>query len=300
MIDLPNEYKAKVLNALFEQRDNFTGSDTKYAKQYGINPSIYSRLKNGSDYNGLIKNEEFLRIGKQLGVGLGNRTWNIARTPVFTMIEQDINHCKENSKAMMFVDEADIGKTVAAKYLSRNLKNCFYIDGSQCKKERSFIKEMARVIGISTTGTIDTVKAEIKYYLNVIPNPVVMIDEAGDLEYKAFLNIKEFWNATEGQCGWYLMGAEGLKNKFKRGIEREKVGYTEIFSRFSGKYSSITPIDRNEKSRFYRELVTTVMEANVTIHTPEQKQRILNRCIIETEGKINGLRRLDSLLILNQ
>ena len=47
---------------------------------------------------------------------------------------------------------------------------------------------------------------------------------------KPFLELKALWNATERCCAWYMMGADGLKEKINRAIEGKKVGYTEMLS----------------------------------------------------------------------
>ena len=60
-------------------------------------------------------------------------------------------------------------------------------------------------------------------YLRTIDTPLVILDEAGDLQYEAFLELKALWNATERCCAWYMMGADGLKEKINRAIEGKKV-----------------------------------------------------------------------------
>ncbi|QYS86335.1 hypothetical protein JJC03_15655 [Flavobacterium oreochromis] len=48
-MNLTNEFRQKVVNALLEQRENYGGSDSDYAKSKGIKPAIFSRLKNGGN-----------------------------------------------------------------------------------------------------------------------------------------------------------------------------------------------------------------------------------------------------------
>lgn len=45
MIELTEDFKAKVLAALTEARDRYDGSDANFAKKYGINKTVYSSLK---------------------------------------------------------------------------------------------------------------------------------------------------------------------------------------------------------------------------------------------------------------
>ncbi len=72
----------------------------------------------------------------------------MARTDVFTLIEEDVSFCQAHAKGMMCVDDCGIGKTFSAKYLSRSLKNCFYVDASQAKTKQQFIRLIAKTIGV--------------------------------------------------------------------------------------------------------------------------------------------------------
>ncbi|MDL2315061.1 ATP-binding protein [Bacteroidales bacterium OttesenSCG-928-C19] len=295
-MELTNDYKQKVVEHLMIARKNFDGVDTVFAKQYGINNSVFSRIRKGETEK-LLSVTQWLTIGRKLGVVLNERKWNIAKTDVFAMIEEDVLFCKEYSKSRIFVDECEIGKTVAAKYLSRNLKNCFYVDASQATTKQRFIRLLARTIGLDETGKYLDVLDNIKQYLPLLEKPVVIIDEAGDLDFPAFTELKGLWNATENACAWYLIGADGLRSKIEKGIANKKVGFKEIFSRFSSNYSSIVPTEKHERQDFYRSLITSVLSVN----TPKGKDisPIVTKCLIERNGKIGGLRRAESLLILN-
>ena len=167
MIELTEEYKVKVLSALADARERYDGSDSNFAKKYGINKSVYSGLKKG-DIDRKISPGKWLELGRQLGVSLNERNWNMARTDVFNMIEEDVLFCKEFSKSMMFVDECAIGKTYSARYLSRTLKNCFYIDATQCRQERSMIRAIAKAVGGELDGTLEEIKESAKYILNIL------------------------------------------------------------------------------------------------------------------------------------
>ena len=295
-MNLQIQFKEKVMAALLEARKNFDGSDTAFAKQFQIHNSVYSRLKSGFT-EGLLKDAQWLNIGRVLGVTLNDKKWNVARTEVFNIIEEEVTFCKEFSKARIFVDDCGIGKTFSAKYLSRNLKNCFYIDASQAKSKHQFVRLLARTLGVDEKGKYIEVLANIKYYLHVLPSPIIIIDEAGDLDYNAFLEIKELWNATENVCGWYMMGAEGFRAKIERGINNKKVGFREIFSRFSEKFSSAVPVEKMSRIDFYKKLIMDVLSVNT-----ENKSLIpgiVNKCLVQQDGNIGGLRRAESLLILN-
>ncbi|SFB81018.1 hypothetical protein SAMN05421780_101578 [Flexibacter flexilis DSM 6793] len=293
---LSEEFKEKVIVALMEQRENFGGSDAAYAKRYGISPAIYSRLKNGERAN-IIAESVLLNIGRELGIDLRERKWSVAETDVFKIISEDIVFCQQNAKARICVDDCGIGKTFSAKYLAKTRQNCFYVDASQAKTKQLFIRLLAKTIGIDSTGKYSEVKANLKYYTKQLIEPVIIIDEAGDLDYPAFLELKELWNATENACGWYLMGADGLRQKITSGIRTRKVGYRELFSRFSERYTTTVPTGVQDRRAFYKKLITDVLAANMS--DSNHMSMIVNKCLEnDSQGEIGGLRRAESLLLI--
>lgn len=296
-MNLPQNFKEEVSTALLAVRPNFSGSDSAFAKQWNINSAVFSRIRKG-EREGLLRDAQWLTIGRQLNITLNQRVWQIARTEVFEIIEEDIDFCQSHSKSKMFVDDCGIGKTYTAKYLARTRKNCFYIDASQCKTRHLFTRALARVIGVDAIGKLHDVKEDIKFYLKTLPQPMIIIDEAGDLDRPAFLDLKEYWNATENMCGWYLMGAEGLREYIRKGMKSKKVGFRELFSRFSERYTTVVPTDLQDKQQFYKRLITDVLKVNASGEV--NLNEIIHKCLTKDEdNKIGGLRRAESLLILH-
>lgn len=296
MIQFPTAMRPRVIEALLNQRTKFDGTDSAFAKQFGINSSIFSRIKNGDSADGLLKDAQWLNIARELDVPLNERKWNMARTAVFNMIEEDVLFCQMHAKSFMLVDDCGIGKTYSAKYLSRTLRNCFYVDARQTPTKNEFIRALARAIGVDEQGRLVTVRANIKYALKLLPNPCVIVDEAGALDDKAAMLLIEFWNATEKACGWYLMGADGLRAKVERNIENKKVGWAELFSRFNERYNSVVPTGNTERVAFYRQLITDVLNVNMT--DKSKLPLIVNKCLSNDSKRISGLRRAETLVLL--
>ncbi|WP_286913062.1 ATP-binding protein [Flavobacterium sp. UBA4197] len=288
-MNLTNEFKQKVIKALFEQRENYGGSDSDYAKSKGIKPAIYSRLKKG-ETNRLLSDTSWIALGRELQVKVYDDKWKITRTSVYNNMEDSLHFCKEFSKSMILVDDCGIGKTACAKHISRTMKNTFYVDCSQAKTKQQFIRLIAKTVGIDNGGKYIEVKANLKYYLTTLEKPLVILDEAGDLEYGAFLEVKELWNGTDGACGWYMIGADGLRSKVERGISGKKVGYAEIFSRFSDEFIKLVPNGKMDRQAFYSELIGAVASANVEDQT--KVKPLINKCI----NKEATLRYLETLI----
>lgn len=289
---ISQEYKEKVIQALLAQRDKFGGSDADYAKSKGMSAAIYSRIAKG-EREKLLSDAAWIRLGRELDVQLYENNWKVARTQVYISIQNSLYTAQGLSKSMILVDDCGIGKTFCAKHIIKEMKNAFYVDCSQGKTKQQFIRLLAKTIGVDHTGRYIDVKNDLKYYLTTLEKPLICLDEAGDLDYQAFLEIKELWNGTENACAWYMMGADGLRAKIERGKNAKKVGYAEIFSRFSDSYIKLVPNGAQPRTDFYRTLVTSVAMAQLDDKTLCSKVAV--KCINNNAG----LRYLKTLIELH-
>jgi hypothetical protein len=295
-MELTIDFKNKVIDAILKQRTNFDGSDAAFAKTLGLSPAIYSRLKKG-ERDRIIDDAHLLQLGREMDITVNEKKWNMARTDVFNVIEEDVNFCKRESKAMICIDDVGIGKSYAARYLARTLKNCFYIDCKQTKSKQLFIRRLAKVVGIDNRGKYCDVKENLKYYINTLPTPVIIVDDTGYLEYPAFMELLELWDATEGICGWYQIGDDSLRSKIEHGIDSKKVGYKALFSRYSKKYTIVAPNERNEKCSFYKKLIYDVLSVNMLEKDKKDINMLVNKCLsTDMQNGFGDLRRAESLL----
>lgn len=283
------EYRDTVRTTLLSRRTNFGGTNAQFAKIYGLSGAIYSRLSNGETER-IISDSLWIQIGRELQISSKTSNWKVVRTKVYTEIEDSIKFCQGFGASMVLVDDCGIGKTFSAKNVVKTLKNAFYVDCSQAKSKQLFIKLLAKTIGLDNKGKYADVKANLKYYLNELDSPVIILDEAGDLEYTAFLELKELWNATDGFCGWFMMGADGLQSKIEKGINSKKVGFAEIFSRFSDEFIRLTPVGTSDKKAFRYELLKQVAKANHSGTVPVEN--LVKQCL----DKNTTLRHLDTLI----
>jgi DNA transposition AAA+ family ATPase len=259
---ITTELKQKVLVALSESRTNFEGSDAKFAVSLGINGAQYNRIKNG-ELERVLSDANWISLARRLEVSLNNLPeWKTAKTPVFDFITEQLSFCQNQGTSRLLCDVADIGKTYTAKVYVKSNKNAVYVDCSQVKSKNNMVRFIAKEFGVGNNGRYADVYANLVFYLHQLPNPLIILDEAGDLEFSAFLELKALWNATERCCGWYMMGADGLKEKIRRSIDCKKVGYTEIFSRYGGRYQKASPESAEEIKQFKTVLAALVIRAN--------------------------------------
>lgn len=258
---LSTEIKNKIITQLQQHRSNYT-SDSKHAMVLGINTAQYSRIKSG-EFDKVISEAKWISLARILNVQLQeSRQWQTVKTETFTYITTQLESCQSRSISAIFCDIAGIGKSHTAKFYAENNQNAVYIDCSQVKSKQKLIRKIAREFGVDYTGRYADVYEDLIYYLQTIPTPLIILDEAGDLDYSAFLELKALWNATEYMCGWYMMGADGLEQKIKRQKDLKKVGFTEIFDRYGNGFKKVTPNGNDALKEFNMQQIALVSQAN--------------------------------------
>ncbi|WP_340112654.1 AAA family ATPase [Maribellus mangrovi] len=258
---ITKEFKLKIIEALKQARGNFYGSDAKFATSIGISGSQYSRIKNGETER-ILSDASWIALARLLDVNpAADAKWQTAKTPVFQFINAQLEVCQREGLSSLLCDFSDIGKSHAAQHYARQNRNAVYIDCSQVKSKQKLIRRIAQLVGIGGSGRYADVYENLVYYLKTIPNPMIILDEAGDLQHDAFLEVKALWNATEHCCGYYMMGADGLQHKMSRSIDNKKVGYTELFSRFGKRYGKVIPVG-DESKKLLETTALMIIKAN--------------------------------------
>lgn len=264
-------FKQRVIDKLKEQEKLSGLSAARFATKIGVNKAQWSRLKKG-EVDAVLADSKFITLARENGVELGNRpNWKTAKTPTFEYITSLLSACQSQQISLLLVDFADIGKSHTAKHYCKTTRDAIYMDCSQVKSKQLFVRELARQFGVNSTGKYADVYSDLVFFMNTLETPLVVLDEAGDLKYDAFLELKALWNATEGNVAWFMMGADGLKAKITRAINCQKVGYTEIFRRYGSRYRKITPNGKDDLEAFKREQAMLIAKANAPAGVDVQK-----------------------------
>ena len=224
-MEITNEVKQRIAGAIASDRENYP-SDNRHATALGISASVYNAIKRGN-YDRQVSDAGWVGIARRLGVQLrAEMPWTAAKTPTYVFISKQLEACQDSGLSAILCDMPNIGKTFTAKAYVSQHRNAVYVDCSQVKTKLKLVRYIAKEFGVGSNGRYSDVYADLVAYLRTIDTPLIVLDEAGDLQYEAFLELKALWNATERCCAWYMMGADGLKEKINRANEGKKVGYT--------------------------------------------------------------------------
>ncbi len=261
-----NQQLMKIWEAVKADRKNYP-SQAAHARALGINTAVYSILNGAVDeatFENKMNPRKWVEIARNLNVELKEEAaWATAFTPTYQYIVTQLDRCRDWSTAGLFCDKAGIGKTHAAREYARTHANVAYIDCSIFKTKQKFVRALAQAFGMDSTGRLKDVIEDLSFYVKSLETPLIILDEAGDLEYPAFLEVKALYNAMEGIVGWYMMGADGLEAKIKRCLNYRKVGYAEIFDRFGARYQQLVPGSQRERDEFFRTQAKAILTANL-------------------------------------
>ena len=258
---ITEKQKLKILAAIEVDRQRYP-SDAKHAASLGVSTSSYSSVKN-RQLERTLSEAEWVRIARKLSVDLREgMEWKAANTATFRYITAQLEACQGSSLSSILCDMPNIGKTFAARHYVKTHANAVYVDCSQVKTKTQLVKKIATEFGVGSNGWYVDIYNDLTYYLRSIDRPLIILDEAGDLKNEAMLELKALWNATERCCAWYMMGADGLKERLRRSIESKMVGYTEMLSRYGDRYNHVTPDDARERERFLMDQAALVAKVN--------------------------------------
>lgn len=260
-MEITNDIKKRILAAMDANRVNYP-SDSKHAASLGISSAVYSQLKAGQTER-VLSEANWISMARRLGVELRpGMEWKAAQTATFRYIWKQLTACQSSSLSAIMCDMPNIGKTFTAREYVKQHRNAIYVDCSQVKTKRALVRKIAKEFGVSANGTFGDIYEDLVFYIRTVEQPLIVLDEAGDLAYEAFLELKALWNATERCCAWYMMGADGLKAKIDRSVEGKKVGYAEMLSRYGDRFCKVTPDDGKERQAFLIEQARVVAKAN--------------------------------------
>lgn len=270
-MQLTDQIKKKIFEKVESERG--TMSQKKYATKLGFSDTTYSRIKKGE--LAMINDQNWITLARKVNfVFDGAQQWHTAQTPTYLYITAQLEHCRRESTTGIFCDKAGIGKSHAAKEFANTHPNVVYIDCSTCKSKKNFVRALATGFGIKAEGRLSDIMDETLFYIRTLDMPLIILDEFGDLEYGSFLEIKAIYNHLEDYCGFYALGADGLRKKINTGIRNERVGFTEVYDRFGASFSKVLPDDPNQQIGFLSCQASMVIKENYPVDDSEAEKII--------------------------
>ncbi len=214
-------------------------SKNEFSNQVGVSDSTLSNIENGKweNINEKLWRKLWNRVSDFVGPELANTT----------DLRTCISLCKKAKAGHLMVAlmaDTGMGKSTALSAYSIN-KNVFYVVFDKTMAPKHFFTALLREMGIAFQGSINEMVNRICDELNILNNPLLIIDECGKLTHTMILFLHVLRDKTVKNCGVVLAGMPYFRDSMRKFSDKGKEGYAE-FNRRINAWQDLRGLSRAE------------------------------------------------------
>jgi DNA transposition AAA+ family ATPase len=238
MAKINKQERDKIREALRLYAAKYPSQNKAAASLKGVSAATVSAILNGKD--DMVSTAMWRQIATQ--IGLVEDEWNIVETGSYLEITTAMADAQAMRSVMWIVGDAGCGKTTAAKSYAKSSKGVYYILCAEDMNRGDFVKEVGRVCGVKTDGfSIREMWQFILDQLVQLESPLLIFDEADKLKDLVFSYFVSMYNKLEDKAGIIFLSTAHIEKRVRRGLQWDKRGYKEFFSRIGRKFYELDP-----------------------------------------------------------
>jgi DNA transposition AAA+ family ATPase len=239
---ITNEQKEKIVDALKKYVERYPSQNSAAQSLNNCSPATISAMINGKWM--AISDNMWKSISVQVQAP---KEWVNVETTSFKTITSVLEDARENANCLWITGSAGCGKTTTAKIFAADHKNVFYIQCDADMQKADFVRETARACGIQSQGIrMRDLIIEITAKISISEKAVIIFDEADKLNEGIFYYFIDLYNKMEDLCGIVFLSTDYIKQRIHYGLQYNKKGYNEIFSRIGRKFFELDPTTTND------------------------------------------------------
>lgn len=221
-------------------------SQTKAATSLkGTSVGTVNSIANGKFDN--VSDAMFLRIRSQVGLEAETTGWKICETTAYKDMDTFLEDAQRNHNVLWVVAPAGIGKSTAARLYAQSHSGVYLLPCSEDMHKADFVGELARKIGIRTEGlTVRETLMGITRELVKSRRPLLIFDEGDKLTDSVMYYFISLYNALEDRCGIVFLSTRHIEKRMARGLQADRKGYEELYSRIGRRFVPLTSVDEGE------------------------------------------------------
>lgn len=235
-----------------------------------------------------VSNEMWRTVGYQVGWRKKNtvfvETLNAQTLMMYYLLAKDYG------EMFCVVGLAGWGKTCTAEFFTRSMRgrNVFYLRCKRTLNKKYFLVDMLRAMGKPYEGlnVYDLMQAVV-YELGRLENPLFIFDEIDKLPDEILMFFIELYNELRYICGFMLQGQPRFITMIKKGMERGKPGYRELYSRIGRNFIQLVEPSKKELAEIAKENGIAEDEIMEAVNESEGDIRRIDRMYIKKETKSN-------------
>lgn len=235
-----NELKQIIANEVADVAAQ--SSQNKVAKRAGVSSATISQMINNNWE--LIAPEMWRKVQAKLRI---NTNWKICTDVTnYKTITDLLLSAQSKGMAIGFSYAAGRGKSEAYRAYSRKYKNVIYVECKNSWSKKSYIKALLVAAGLDANGTTEELIERFTDHLITLEKPKVIIDQADKLKDASLDLFMDWYNDLDGFCSFVISGVPALEKRIRSGLQRNKIGYAEFWSRIGGKFIPLDETSYND------------------------------------------------------
>jgi len=267
--------KQNICNSLRAYCDRYESQNKAANSLTGVSSATISQMFNNNWE--LIKDEMWRNVASQIGYKEEN--WEAVQTTDFKRMTALLEDVKENALVMAVTGSAGSGKTFAIKHFTANNKQTYMICCNEYWNRKLFLAELLTKMGREYTGcTVGEMMNETVRGLKMQDKPLIILDEADKLSDQVLYFFITLYNQLEDECGIMMTATSHLEKRIQRGINLNKKGYTEIWSRLGRKCVKLKGVTSAD--------ITAICEVNGITDS-----KLIDAIIIDSESDLRRVKR---------
>ena len=232
----------------------------------GVSSATVSQMINGNWE--LIKDEMWRNVATQINYKDSN--WIAVETTNYKRLMMIMDDVKANSLVVGITGNAGGGKTFALKHYTEGHKQTYLLCCNEYWNRKAFLTELMFQMGMDASGcTIGEMMSSVIRKLKMQESPLLILDEADKLADNVLLFFITLYNHLEDECGIVLCATDHLRKRIEKGVNLNKKGYAEIWSRLGRKCVELDGISASD--------ITAICEAN-GVANPRDIDRVIAEC----------------------
>lgn len=257
-------------------------SQNKVAAKAGVSSATISQMINGR--HDQIADEMWRKVKSTLNITTG---WNIAPTKNLKGITSLLTSAQDRNLSIAIAYNAGSGKSSAYRLYARTNPNVIYIECKNYWSKKSYVKNLLKALGHKPYGTTEEMIETFINQIKSLRSPILIIDQFDKLKDPSLDLFMDFYNDLEDHCAFVVSGVPALEKRIIRGVQHDKIGYRELYSRVGRKFIKLDPINISD--------VSLICNAN-GVDSKEDIQYIFSN----SEGDIRRVRKdIERIHILN-
>lgn len=249
-------------------------SQQKVAIKAGVSAATINHIINQKWE--MIKSDIWYKVQSSLRIDLN---WNHADTSNYLNFMNLLQGTQERSLSIAIAMNEGRSKSHSYKKYERLNENVIYVECKNYWTKKTYVQALLKATGMNSEGTVGELIENFVDHVRTLHNPIIIIDQADKLKDPQLDLFMDFYNDLEGHCAFVISGVPALSKRMLRGVQRDKIGYRETYSRFGRTFIKFPEINQDD--------VTAICNAN-GIDDADHVIEIFNMC----EGDMRRVRRL--------